>query len=52
MMVKSPSVVSNVACINLKMGGRFGNNVFWNAGEAFSGKSWPLSPLENKMVLN
>lgn len=52
MMVKSPSVVSNVACINLKMGRQFHNNVLWNAGEAFSGKSWPLSPLETKKVLN
>ena len=49
---KSQSVVSNVACINLKNGGRFGTNVFWNARAAFSGISWPLSPLETKMVLN
>lgn len=49
--LKSQSVVSNVACINLKMG-EVWNSVFWNARAAFSGISWPLSPLETKMVLN
>lgn len=39
----------NVACINLKTRKVL---VFWNARAAFSGISWPLSPLETKMVLN
>lgn len=32
--------------------GEVGAKVFWNARAAFSGISWPLSPLETKMVLN
>lgn len=48
------SVVTNVACINLQWV-RLKESVFSFSNqekEAFSGTSWTLSPLEDKMSLN